>query len=83
MVGQEALNVQGFPIKFIERHLDGDSFELSDAQCSGLAGNAFSSTPCAAMILAAYANVPTMPTPPASGSTITTMKDIRSMVDVL
>ena len=83
MLGKEALNLQGFPLSMLsDPMVDDKGVVLSDAQCSDLAGNAFSSTACASVILGVYANMPTLP--PASSSSDsgdTSMQAIRNIFE--
>ncbi len=58
MLGYECLSVQGFPVHFF-----GDADGPTDPQMADLAGNAFSSTVCAALLLGAYAHVPELAGP--------------------
>ena len=53
MTGRECLGVQGFPFSFLQPGSD-----LSDPQLGDLAGNAFSSTVCCAVLLGCFAHVP-------------------------
>ena len=53
MLGRGCLTIQGFPAPFLESGCD-----LSDPQMADLAGNAFSSTVCCAVLLGCFAHVP-------------------------
>ena len=57
LLGWELLGLQGFPMHFFDKSASG----VTDVQKTDLAGNAFSSTVCAALVLSLLANVPKIP----------------------
>jgi hypothetical protein len=60
LTGRETLSIQGFPLGFLKPDTD-----LSDPMLGDMAGNAFSSTVCVAVLLGVFAHVPALVKQPA------------------